>query len=71
MFVGHRNIIESEASNVKEVMSFVRKAINKISSSSSSNEDAYESEDLAGILEELVVEEDEELTSTNGSLDNI
>lgn len=37
----------------------------------SDDEDAYESEDLKGMLEELVIKEEEEQTNTVGSLDNI
>lgn len=48
-------------------MSFARKAINKISSSD--NENAYESEDLEEIRR--TVKEKEELTSSDGSLDNM
>lgn len=48
----------------EEVISFIRKVINQIlSSSSSDNEDIYESEDLEKMLQESAIEEKEELTN--------
>lgn len=51
-------------------MSFRRKVINRISSSLGSDE-SYLSEDLKDMIEELVVDEEEKLTKTDYSLDNI
>ncbi|KAL2732161.1 piggyBac transposable element-derived protein 4-like isoform X1 [Vespula squamosa] len=52
----------TEWSSDEEVISFIRKVRNKISSSSiSDNEDIYESEDLEKILEKLAIEEEEKL----------
>jgi hypothetical protein len=52
MFVRQcKNIIESERNIDEEVVSFIRKARNEISSSSSSdNEDAYDNGQLEEIL---------------------
>ncbi|KAI4476225.1 hypothetical protein M0804_013765 [Polistes exclamans] len=73
MFIGQRkNIIENEESSGKEVVSFRRKVLNRISSSSSSDtEKSYASEDLDYMLEKLAVVEEEELTSIVYSLDHI
>ncbi|KAL2735669.1 piggyBac transposable element-derived protein 4-like isoform X1 [Vespula squamosa] len=56
----------TEWSSDEEVVSFIRKVRNKISSSSiSDNEDIYESEDLEKILEKLAIEEEEKLKILN------
>lgn len=73
MFIGRRkSIIESEESSDDEVVSFRRKVINRILSSSDSDiEEPYASEDLNDMLEELAIDEEEELNSVDDSLDNI
>ncbi|KAK1137291.1 hypothetical protein K0M31_001804 [Melipona bicolor] len=72
MFVAQcKNIIESEESSNEEVVSFIRKIINRISSNSDSDdEESYASEDLEEMLEELAIAEEEELTNAGDSLDN-
>lgn len=72
MFIAPRkSIIDSEESSDEEIVSFRRKIINRISSSSGSDiEESYASEDLDDILEELAIDE-EELTTADDSLDNI
>ncbi|KAK1120072.1 hypothetical protein K0M31_020496 [Melipona bicolor] len=73
MFVAQcKNIIESEESSDEEVVSFIRRIINRISSNlDSDDEESYASEDLEEMLEELAIAEKEELTNAGDSLDNI
>jgi hypothetical protein len=61
-----KNIIESERSSDEEVVSFT-----KTVSSSLDNEDAYEIGYLEEMLEESAIEEEDELTNTVDSLNNI
>jgi hypothetical protein len=56
----------------EEVVSYIRKARNEISSSSSSdNEDACDNGQLEEIFKKLAIEEEDELINTVGSLNNI
>ena len=73
MFIRRReNIIKSEESNDDEVVSFRRKVMNRISSSSDSDiQEPYASEDLDDMLEELAIDEEEEMNSVDDSLNNI
>ncbi|KAI4473362.1 hypothetical protein M0804_015378 [Polistes exclamans] len=66
------NIIENEESSGDEVVSFRRKVLNRISSSSSSDtEKSNASEDLDHMLENLAVDEEKKLNSIAYSLDHI
>ncbi|KAI4473753.1 hypothetical protein M0804_015201, partial [Polistes exclamans] len=73
MFIGQcKNIIENEESRGEEVVCFRRKVLNRISSSSSSdNEESYASKNLDHMLEILAVDEEEKLNSIAYSLDHI
>ncbi|XP_029054531.2 piggyBac transposable element-derived protein 4-like [Osmia bicornis bicornis] len=68
----HKSVDESEPSSDEEVFRFPRKVRNIIvSSSSSENEDLYESEDFEELLANLGIEEENEQIDTVGSSDNI
>lgn len=67
-----KSINDSEKNSNEEIVSewnFKRKMINKISSSSSSDDEkSYASEDLDEMLEEFAINEEKELTTADDSL---
>lgn len=73
MFIGQRKSVDKiEPSSDEDVFRFPKKVKNIIvSSSSSENENLYESEDFEELLENLAIKEENEQIDTVGSSDNI